>query len=107
MIDKLKPRERVLCQLRERWEHHKDVFYQLKWDVEMLAVGMLLEMPGNKFVPGKGEAEKSIELLSLRKDPRILVKYANAEVYFDDMDLEWKEEIVKRMWDKLNKRRQA
>jgi len=97
-------KEKTRILLTGIWRNHQSRFMDLVGELEELAVGLLLEMPGNKFVPQRKNllSVTQLELLSLRKDPRINCRRLNAiSVYFDDLPLEVREQLVGEMVEAL------
>jgi len=109
-------KEKTRMLLTGIWRNHQSRFMDLVGELEELAVGLLLEMPGNKFKPrdwlgahcasGGQLAVSYIKLTSLRKDPRIQIHFKGftgqgSEMAFDDTPLEDREAIVGRMIEQL------
>ena len=90
--------------LKGIFKNHQSRLMDLVGELEELAVGLLLEMKGNKFVPQRKNplSVTQLELLSLRKDPRINCRILDGiSVYFDDLPLEAREQLVEEMVEKL------
>lgn len=107
-MDQPKPKERIRRQLYERWQDHKERYDQLEAELEQVAVGILTEFPGCTFNVTKADRDTLgwdyIQLMSLRKDPRIMCHTDDfrADLPFDDLPIESREAIVEAMWRKLN-----
>ena len=114
-------KEKTRMLLTGIWRNHQNRFMDLVGELEELAVGLLLEMPGNKFNPKPwleldyqvptSTRVSQVELVSLRKDPRVYVKFENitgatTSVAFDDLFLEDREKIVGKMIEKLEEKKQ-
>lgn len=106
------------------WRNHQNRLTDLEGELEELAVGLLLEMPKAKFEPevlqmlrvhailGANVEQRwlsvlSVELISLRKDPRVLVTTEFGAFDFCDFPLEDREFIVTKLIEWLKEERDA
>ena len=110
------PKERAMLHLREHWNTHQDSLANIVFDIEQIAVVMLMEFGACEFVP-KVKLEISeimgpnirprrmkvsaMRLDSLRKDPRIHVVTDCGEFDFCDLHLEDREFLTGKMWEAL------
>ena len=105
-----------MLHLREHWKTHQDLLTDIVFDIEQLAVGMLMEFKDCEFLPevrlevcqimGANTRPRrmkvsAMRLDSIRKDPRIHVVTDCGEFDFCDLHLEDREFLTGKMWEAL------